>query len=55
MVFSGEELAAAKQPLQQQPSKEVARPQSGDQMDSGFNIDDIIHMDVIPGKLEPLV
>jgi hypothetical protein len=33
---------------------EPNRPQSGDQMDQGFNIDDILHMDVIPGMLRRL-
>ena len=33
---------------------ESNRPQSGDQMDQGFNIDDILHMDVIPGMLRRL-
>ena len=29
------------------------RPGSGDQLDQGFNIDDILHLDVIPGTLNP--
>ena len=26
------------------------RPGSGNQLDQGFNIDDILHLDVIPGE-----
>ena len=38
-------------PDQNQPDQH--RPGSGDQLDQGFNIDDILHLDVIPGKLNP--
>jgi hypothetical protein len=36
---------------QHRPDQNQNRPGSGDQLDQGFNIDDILHLDVIPGKL----
>ena len=44
------------QPDQNRPDQnrpDQHRPGSGDQLDQGFNIDDILHLDVIPGKLNP--
>ena len=39
-------------PRQEQQASKADRPQSGDQMDTaGFNIDDIIQLDVIPGNI----
>jgi len=32
------------------PDQHSNRPGSGNQLDQGFNIDDILHLDVIPGE-----
>ena len=32
------------------PEQHPNRPGSGNQLDQGFNIDDILHLDVIPGE-----
>jgi len=45
-IFLGDDLSSGKQAVKADP----VRPRSGDQMDQGFNIEDILHMDVIPGK-----
>ena len=37
-------------PDQNQHRPDQNRPGSGDQLDQGFNIDDILHLDVIPGN-----
>jgi hypothetical protein len=37
------------------PEQHSNRPGSGNQLDQGFNIDDILHLDVIPGQTQDIL